>query len=276
MISGGIKIFNRSQCLAIDDNTVAASSGDAGSIYCIDKNPISYWRSVGSTDLITETITLTFASATIDRVILLDHNFKDFNIKYLSGGTYTHFSSVTGISGSMANITETAFAYDTAYYEVASVTTTSIQITVLKTQTANEEKYLNQVIVTNELGTLSGYPQIKNTEFDRNLRKKEMLSGKVLVLKSEESFKVDLDFKDYPPSLSADIALMMSLYDREINFLVWLCGGRTGNYFKYQLRGYRLKDVISVQCTAPIKLLYTGNIYRNPVNFTIKLEEAVD
>lgn len=276
--TGGIKFFLKSKCLFADGSDMVASSGDSSSPYALDRNPVTYWRSVSSNDLTVETLTLTFAeSITIDRLLLVDHNWKQFTVKYFSGAAYANFAGVVGLDSSGALISETTFVDDTAYYEFTPVTTTSIQITVTKTQVANAEKYINQIIFTESLGTLVGYPQITGVEIDRNIRKKDMLSGKVLIQKSEESAKIDLNFANYPASLSADIDLIFSLHDKEENFMIWLCGGRRGtNYFKKQIRGFRLKDVYTVQLTKTLKAHYSNNIYKNTVNFTATFEEAVD
>ena len=206
----------------------------------------------------------------------MDHNFKGFNIKYDSGGSFVHFASVVGLDGSQTNITETSFADDTAYYEIPTTTTTRMQIEVTTTQTADEEKYLNQVLVTTELGTLVGYPDISNVEFSRNERSKKMLSGRVLTLKGDETFKCSLVFKNYPASLGADIDLMTHLFDLEQTFLLWLCGGRRGTtYFRKALKGWRLKDIFSMQTSGAITPDYRENVYINPVNLKINSVEAV-
>lgn len=278
-VTGGIKFFERSKCLASDDAEGSASSGDASVERALDRNPVSYWRSVSSNDTVTETITITFDSdKTINRLLLLDHNWKSYNVKYDVSGVWTHFASVVGVNGvTQSNITETVYPYDSSYYEFTEVTTGAIQIEVTTTQVADAQKYINQIIATKEIGTLVGYPEIKGGKLSRNSREKQMLSGKYLTLKSEESFMVDLSFSNYPRSLSADVDLIFSLYDLETPFLVWICGGRTGSdYFGKQLRTFRLKDVYQVQTAAEIDPDYSQNVYQNSVNFTVKLKEAVD
>ena len=160
-IQGGVKFFTRSKCLFQDGTDINASTGQDSASFCIDRNPITYWRSVGSNDVTTEELEIVFTeNMTFDRILLLDHNFKGYNIQYFSGGTYVHFSNVVGISGAMANITETAFDQDTSYYEFTQVTTSKIRIQILTTQVVDQEKYLNQAIVCSEIGTLQGYPEI--------------------------------------------------------------------------------------------------------------------
>lgn len=275
-ISGGIKFFSRSKNLFEDGASMVATSGDDSSNRALDRNRFSYWRSVGSMDTITETLTITFPESTeIDRLLLIDHNWKEFTAQYDNGGVYTDFTNIIGIDGSVGTIAETAFADNTAYYEFDAVTTTSIQLTVTKTQTADQEKYINQIIATKELATLQGYPILKSIAHSRNLRKRQVLSGRTLIQKSEESMDLTLDFKNYPPSYSADIDLIFTLHDEEDDFIIWPCGGRRGSdYFAYQLRGWRLEDAYSVQVDNDLKISYSKNVYQNTINASLSLVET--
>ena len=277
-IGGGIKFFKKQKASAGSSNvTITSSSGDASSLRAIDKNRLTYWRSVNSDDTITETITIVWTTAqALDRLLLVDHNWKEYTVKYWNGASYVDFSSVVGLDGSLGSISETTFAEQTSYYEFAGVSTTQVQITVSKTQVADAEKYINQIILTEEIGTLSGYPDISG-KFTRNARERKMLSGKILSLKSEESYNLRLKFQNYPSSLGADINIMDSLYDSEDPFCVWLCGGRRGtSYFRHALKGFRLKDIFQMQVTKAINPDYTSNVYINPLNCTYDLDEAVD
>lgn len=273
-----IKFFSRSKCLIDDGADVNATTGDPAAVRCIDRNPITYWRSVGSNDSTSEFVEIVFADdQTFDRVILQDHNFKSYNIKYFAAGMYTSFTGVVGLDGAQSGISETVYSKDTSYYEVDEVTTSKIIIEAITTQTANQDKYLNQVIVTSELGTLAGHPEIKGTELNRQLRNDKMLSGRTLTQKSDEVFEVDLDFKSYPASLEDDIALMFTLHDLEETFLIWLCGGKYGpNFFRQQMRGYRLRDIYQVQMISSVKPIYSNNIFVNTVNLGVQFREAVD
>ena len=171
-ITGGIKFFDKSKTLFADGTTIVAGvSGDPSAEFTIDRNRLSYYRSVGSNDTITETLTITLPSAqTIDRILILDHNWKEFTIKYDSA---TDFTSVVGLDGALGGgISETVFADGTAYYEFDSVSVTStIEIAITKTQVANAQKFVNQIIGTTEIGTLVGYPVVGLSQ-DRNIRAK--------------------------------------------------------------------------------------------------------
>lgn len=277
-ITGGIKFFSRNLILESEGATITATSGNGIADYCLDKNPITFWTSVGSDDTTTETLEVTLPSTTISRILLQNHNFKDFNIQYWNGAAYAHFASVVGLDGSKANITETAFADDTAYYEFTPVTTTKLRIQVLKSQIADAQKFLCQFIACTELGTITGWPTIKMPSHSRNERTKVMLSGKVNVQKGIDSFKVRLDFDRYPTAYGADIGLMMDLFDSENPFLVWLCGGRRGTtYFRMSPtpRGMRLRDIYLMQTVGEFRPEFVKGIYTNPVGLEVQLVEHV-
>lgn len=277
-ITGHHKFFEKSKCLGIDGSVVTVSSGLNLADFLTDQNNDTYWRSSGSTDSITETIEIDFASATINRLFLLKHNLKDFNIKYWNGSAWTHFTSVYGLDGTKTNITETAFSDSVAYYEFASVTTTKILISATKTQVANAQKYISQAITTFELGTLVGWPRIKSVTFDRNNRVKKTISGKYSIQKSIEVAGFDLEFKDYPSTsvYNVDIDLMIDLHDAEEAFLVWLCGGKRGTgFFRYTLRGWRLQDLFQMKVSKAMNLSYSDGVYFNQLNTKIEIEESI-
>jgi len=281
MISGGIKFFEQSKNLFKDGASIIASSGDAGGKFAIDQNTITKWRSSGSTDSITETLEITLsATSTINRILLTDHNLKEFTIKYDVAGVFTDFTNVLGLDGALGGgISETVFADDTAYYEFDSVTTDKILISMTKTQVADQEKFINQVVSTLELGTLDGFPRIRRLELNRNLRSNKVISGKKLITPSEQSFRVRLEFRNYPRSLEADITLIFDLSKRDDAFLVWICGGRRGVDFHgtngFQLDGYGLKDLFQVSFERALAPAYSKNVFSNSVNFRADLHEVI-
>jgi V8-like Glu-specific endopeptidase len=277
-ITGGIKFFKQSKNL--DATAVSSVSGSATVDRLLDSHRETYWRSSGSDDTTTEEIEITFSSTvTIDRLLILDFNGKGFNVMYNDGGVYTHFASVTDMDGSQSNITRTDYAKDSYYAEFTPVSTDKIRIQITTTQTTDVEKYINQVIASEEIATLVGYPDVKKIEVDRNNRSKKTISGKYSIQKSLETFSVDLSFKNYPSSeiYNADIDAMMALHDMENPFLIWACGGRSGSpYFNYTIRGFRLKDVIQVQISKKYSLAYVKNIYTSSIDLaSVTMEEHI-
>lgn len=278
MISGGIKNFKKSKI--IDATASALISGDASVISLLNSNKETFYRSVGSSDSVTEEIEITFSeSKTIDRLFIINFNGKSFNVMYDVVGVWTHFANVTNLDGTQSNITETTYDKDTYYAEFDSVTTDKIRIQITTTQIVDADKFINQVIVTEELSTLVGFPEVKQISMDRQLRSQKTISGKFSVQKSLEAFAFRLVFKNYPSSsvYNVDIDAMIELHDSEDPFITWLCGGRFGTpYFSYTLPGFRLIDVFQMQVNNAFKLSYTDNIYVNPLNLaSVNLVEHI-
>ncbi len=266
-VTGGIKFLYENK---IKDGSAVGSTGNASAKYALDLDVDTYWRSVGSNDTTTETLTVTFDTQTIDRVLLLDCNFKGFTVKYLSGASYVHFSNVIGIGGvTKTNITETDFSENSAYYEFDSVSTGGLQISIDTTQTTNAEKYISQFIGSSEIGTFVGYPEVSKISVDRNSRSKKTLSGRYSVQKSLETMGYSIKFKNYPTSAvyNVDIDLAITLLESESPFIIYPCGGRyESKHFTTAIPGFRLKDAKLVQVLKGYRLKYLKNIYTNPMD----------
>ena len=277
-ITGGIKFFDLNLADSEAGSTVVASSGQPSADFIIDKNKYTVWRSVGSSDITTEVLSISFPSLTISRLFLLTHNFKSFIISYWTGSGYAAIPNVTGINGvQSASAQETDYAFNSSYYEFSPITTINILISATLTQTPNQEKFLNSFVVGNELGTLAGFPAVRVAEKNKNLRKSRLLDGKQKVTKSLETMKFSIDFKNYPTleTYHPDLDLVYSLFDRDENFLTWICGGRTGApYYNYNLRGFRIEDLIETQVTNKFKDSYKDNLYPGVAKLGMILEEA--
>ncbi|MHC4215399.1 MAG: hypothetical protein ACYSWP_18715, partial [Planctomycetota bacterium] len=270
-ITGGIKFFERSSALFNDGTTaVASSNSSAANNILTNRLDLVYYESIGSDDLTTVTITVTYnTTVTIDRIILNKINFKEFTVKYDSGGMWTDFTSVVGIDGALSGgISETAFADESAYYEVASITTSELQISITKTQTVDAEKIIYNLFTTEELGTFEGYPQIVNIDFNRNSRESQVLSGLAQIQKSYEVNSFGLELESHPSQ--ADMDLISTLFDESKSFLVWLCGGRRGSdYFRFDIKGFRLPDIYNMQTSGSINPNYPLTTYINAPNNTL-------
>jgi len=261
-LTGGISFYKRNKASFEDGSTAVASTGSAEASLILGTNKFFQWSSVGSDDTTVETITITMpAAVAITRIFLGDHNWKEFTVKYDGG---TEFTTVVGIDGALGGgIAETVFARDTAYYEFDSVTATTIEITVTKTQIVDAEKTLILFIATEELGTLVGYPQNKGVALSRNEKVERAIPGRMHVEKSYESARMDLLLKTYPGQ--ADIDLMDTVHDLNVPFIVWANGGVPGN-FRFSQRGWRLKDIYQMQTVKGAINAYDRNVYIMGVN----------
>ena len=279
-VTGGIKFFDQSKA---DSRTGAfiggASSGLPAAPFIIDRNKYTRWLSVGSNDTIMEFVIVEFPEQrTVSRLFLLDLNFKWLEILWWDGFAWVPFSGVTALNGqSLVVARYTNYTETSSYFEISPVTTDQIMIRAKETHIANQQKYLNSFVATNELGTFQGFPVIRDATKDKKLRKSILLNGRAFVVKSLEVMRFSIDFKNYPAPTpySDDLDLVYDLFDRDDNFLIWLCGGRNGDpYFKYQLRGFRIEDLIEVQVTNIFKDSYKNNFYNGTVKLKLILEEA--
>ena len=203
-------------------------------------------------------------------------NFKEFTVKYDVASVWTDFTGVTGYNNVSlpSGITETAFAEETAYYEVDSISTTGIQITATKTQTADEEKIIYNLFTTVELGTLQPFVQISPFGFSRKSRQSESLSGLANIQKGYEKMAFALDFQNH--GNQADMDLITTLYNRDKSFLVWPSGGRSGSsYFKYEVKGYNLRDIFNMQTSGGISPSWPGSIYLTAPNNAIAFVQSI-
>jgi hypothetical protein len=274
-VSGGVKFFEKNYSLFKDGATASASSNEDAVNYLLDTNVYTRWESVGSNDVTVETITITLnESKTIDRLLLLEMNLKDYDVKYHNGAMFVAFTNVVGVNGlAKSGITETAQALPSYYYEFDSVTTDQIQITMNTTQTANDEKYINGVVVTEEIGTLEGFPRVKPSS-SRNETKVKTLSRKYIVQKTYETSEIRITFKTHP--FQNDLDIIETLFNREDTFLVYPCGGRTGtDYFKIEQINWRLKDIYNMQIINKLKNEFEKGVYTIGFNKTISMVEHI-
>ena len=272
-IIGGVKFFDKNKALFRDGSTASASTNDSAAKFMLDISKYTRWESIGSNDSTTETITINLGTATtLDRLILTEHNFKAYTVKYNGG---TDFVNVSNLDVDLVGgIVETAHDKDTSYYKFDSVSVSSITISVDTTQVANAEKYLTQFVATVELGTFAGFPRVQNVLHNRNIKGSKALSGKNVIQKGYETTTFRMNFKSYP--VQADITLVESLHEREDSFMVWLCGGRYGtDHFTIEQRGWRLKDLYNMQLSRPLGANYEKGIYQNGVNTSLALVEVI-
>lgn len=250
--------------ITVTDST-ALSTGDAIADRVRNRSNRSAWRTTGSTDAGTTTLTVSMGDALfIDRLVLVKHNFKSFTVKYWNGLIYQDFSTP---------INETTNTLETNYYEFDNVAASKIQIIINGTQTADEDKYLYQLLVTEQEGQLDAWPEIKKPTHVRNVKKTTMLSGKTNLLESVGRFSCQLSvgyWKD-----EDDLVLVEKLYLGRRPMLVWLCGGDEDQFGSVRA-GYRLEDFYLMRPTNDYIPEWVNYVYTTGLKLDIKLDEVVD
>ena len=202
-LSGGISFFDKSKCLFKDGaSAVASSNGDAQNL-CLGQNKYYRWESSGSDDTTTETLAITFPSAvSVSRIFLLGHNLKNFSITS-ADGSFSNVTSLDATGGS--GISETTYSRSMAYYEFDAITLDDLTLTMNTTQTADEEKYVTQIIATNELGTLAGFPTVPGVDIDRNLNADQVITGQRIIEKGFEVAGFNMSLLNYPYQADVDV-----------------------------------------------------------------------
>jgi hypothetical protein len=244
-ITGMIKVFKQN-FLVTNSITYTASSGQGSASSVADFDRSTYWVSSGSDDTTTETFDVTFgASVTIDRIVLLNMNFKDYSVQYWTGAAYTDFTNVfsekddTAVTG----ISETANTDNSRYYEFDSISTTKVRISATKTITANEEKQLTELYIGVEVGTFIDDLTSDPNTFEPILSNTRSIyitksNGGVVKYEKGDKYSVKVDINQLWETADQDI--INTMYD-DGQFAIYPCGA-----VGYTQRGWRLQDFFNV------------------------------
>lgn len=233
MITGGMKFFELSKSLLKNGVQISTSSNQVLAKYALSPNLDYLWTSESGSDFVTEIISISFPSlVTINRLLLRKLNWKSFRITHSHGEEFS------------VPINVTEWDQDSFYFEFDNVTLSSIDIEIYTTQTADAIKYLGEVVATNEIGTLDLHPTI-SIDFNNNEIVTKLLSGLKRSTPQKQTATLKIDYKLCPSQ--NDITLLEDLFDFGEAVLCWPCGGKYGSdSFKYQVKGWRLKDIFQM------------------------------
>jgi hypothetical protein len=191
---------------------------------------------------------------------------------FIKDERFTDFSYIPTDPGLQRTLTGSNLDSSTTYFSFDSTRVKNILIEVTTTQIANQEKFLQVLLGTNEIGTLEGFPTVNNV-LDRNIIRFRALSGKSIIQKNFEAVNIQIQFSNYPGQ--ADMTIIETLQDSDEDFIIWLCGGREGtDYFQYLLKGWKIDDLYLGNLTNPLPLSYVRNIYINPYNTILSFSEV--
>jgi hypothetical protein len=265
-MSSQIIFFQKNKAdLSYENVSATASQGSAYAQYVLNRSNVSAWLTTGSVDADNTTLTIDFnEDRYVTDLLLLKHNFKSFTVKYWNGSSYVAFSPAIAPTNNTAA---------SNHYEVTGVETSRIQITILGTQTANQDKYLYQFIATEQLGQLNAWLMIKNPTHSRNRIKNKTLSGKLNIVENVGGFSCRLTVKSL--TNSSDLNLIEELYAANEGFLVWLCGGDESQFLTRR-QGYRMEDIYLMKCTDEYQPEYVDGVYKNGIKIEIDLQEVID
>lgn len=254
---------NASASITITDS-IAYNNGQEFVDRVRNRDNRSAWMTTDSTDAANTQLDIDLGEDEfLTDIILVKHNWKSYTIQYWNGSTYINFSTV---------IAPTNDNKTTSHYNFNKIETSKIRIIILGTQVADDDKELYQLILTDRIGQLNGYPEISGTEFDTTKKITKMLSGKINVTESFEAFSFNLSIPVY--SNEDDLAIFRSIYERRAGILVWLCGG-SETQFKALVKGYRFEDIFLVRPINDFTADLYKSMYRSGVKVNMQFKECI-
>lgn len=244
---------------------LTASQGNDYVNYVRNRSNDSAWVTTGSVDADLTNIEVDFVDARdVDTVILVKHNFKAYTIQYWNGSAYVNFSTP---------ISETTNTSDTTTHTFTSVSTTKIKLIVQGTMVVDADKFLFQFIATELIGQMDRYPTIRDPNFDKNLSKTKMLSGKTSVIENVGGFEVNLRLLN--TKTPADLTIVETLFFSTEGFLVLLSGGDESQFYT-RIRGYRKEDIFLMKCSNQYTPEFVKGLYDFGLDLLLNLIEVVD
>lgn len=243
-------------------DSVATNNGQSFVNLMRNRNNNSGWSTTASTDAANTTLVFDFGEdRTFDSIHLIKHNLKAFTLKYWNGSAWTNFSTA---------IAETTNVLTTNYYNFNSVSGSKLQLIITAAQTLDADKYINQVIASEIIGTMQDEPEIQ-PQWDKDRVVTKFLSGKNFVAKSVGGFNCTIKKKSV--SNSNDLTLAETLFHSYEGFLVWICGGDTSQMETIR-EGYRLEDIFFMDVANEYSPEWIESRFYNGMPLNLKLVEV--
>lgn len=245
--------LNTSTMLTVPANTAAASR-------LFDKRPDRQYKTVGYTGSTVGVITIDLVqTATVSRIILLNHNLKDFTIFYngATANTLTLTSTCATTTTDWATNSETSI-----YLSFSPVAMTSLSIQMSATMANGDERAIGQIIIADQLYRFTRNPD--SGGYRPNVSAREishtMSDGGSVTYFIRNKVNSKLTLKHYD-----DWSALKDVYDD--NKTVLFSPFPTGTAWD--------GDIFECNWTGGFKpLAYTTNIYNNGRDVDIDLKET--
>lgn len=265
-MSAPIRFFKKSACDFEKAVVVTASEGQASASFLFDRSNRTAWGTSGSVDSNNTQIVVNMGDVmTIDSILLLKHNFKNFLLEYWDDIGLLWLGFATPIH-------PTASTDASSFFNFPAVNTSQLRLTIFGTQVANSDKLLCQFIATSQIGQLNGWPKFSKPTMARNLVQQQMLSGKSHILKNVGFYATDLTVENW--SDDADLTIVEALYNSSEGFLFWPCGGDQTQFSSLR-QGYRLEDIFLTQVSNEFSPEWAQGFYKCGMQMDISLTEVI-
>lgn len=254
-ITGAVKFFGIN--IINEDCSFSFSSANTSlSSYLYDRNRASKLTSFGSTDATLEYYEINFPSSrTFNRIWIDNHNIKIGSIKYWDGTAYTDFSNPIVWYGN---------ASTTNYYEFNPVSSTKIRVEALTTIIPNDQKYIGELRVFIEIGTVGVNASSVDSKFVSKQTLNETATGGIKRVVFGRKYRARWTFNNADAS---DIELFDTLDTIGTPFHIFPCGGNGQSEY-----GFRLRDLYLVNLVDSFSPTLKSNLFG--VGMTANLEVA--
>lgn len=243
-------------------DAVADDNGEDFVDFLRNRNNTSGWATTNSTDAANTQIDIDMGSRKdVNRIGLWKMNFKNYVLWYYDEDL-TAWTIIETVTNNTIATKLHSFATKSARY---------FRIVISGTMTADDDKYMTQLIITESLGEFSFQPRVKPI-IDRNRKATKYLSGKSHIIKSVTAFQCDVEMQSV--TSDTDLTLVETLFDSYEGFLVWLCGGTTSQ-FDTQRVGWRLEDIFLVNVGNEYRPEWGQSRYKNGIEVDLRLLEVI-
>ena len=244
-------------------------------------------------------IRIDFPSAIISRIILIGKDFNQFEIRgnnrtaifknfrqtdnaysydflkgekkfYYSPASYwKHSAGIAPFNGAVTILSDKS---SVGYFYFDPIRLSNIEI-IPNFRKNTKDFELTKVLLTNEIGTFAGYPEIGQLSFDDNSRIYKSKAGGSFITKQNRTLDaLSLNLKNY--NKVEDIELLHKLQQSQDSFYVWLCGGDESQ-FRFLQEGFRLEDIYHVQTNKSLKVRYKSGMYKGVIDAKISFTEVL-
>lgn len=211
-------LINTTTQIAVNSNTSTVSN-------LFNTDPYyQYYSENMANDLTTSSIIITFDETTsVSRIALKDTNAKEFRLFY-NGATA---NSITFLNGATTTSSFTSNSETSLYFRFSTIAVSSITLEIKKTITADQEKYISELVISDLHVTLDKIP-------DASGYKPRIIPKQVVHKLSDGGTRIHNVRKKYNTSINLDYISesqrdsLKDLYETNDSFMFCPFGTSTG------------------------------------------------
>lgn len=208
----------------------------------------------------------------VESIFILGTNATQVSPQFISGGSFV--TPTNYITQSQESSSRLLFdtSSDLLFLSVEPTLMVDAVLLYFYGTPTTQPLVIHDIYITREIGTFEGYPEL-SIRRRLNRSKLRTIGGKLLIKNTRESKEFSLRFVNY--GVNKDIELANSLFNRDVPFLIYPSGGRSGDqYFKVQEEAWQMDQIFKVSSARTYNNRFSGNGYLNGVDTRMTMEET--